>query len=373
MSFKSIPLGDFLTLKRGYDLPHDHRKDGEVPVVSSSGITGSHSEAKVPGPGVVTGRYGTIGEVFYVENDFWPLNTALYVQDFKGNDPRFSSYFLRNVLRGTMSDKAAVPGVNRNDLHARKVLAPTDQAQQKYIVDILSAYDDLIENNRRRMALLEESARLLYREWFVHLRFPGHEHVPIKNGVTKGWVKKPLNQICPDYRESVAPGDLEPGTAYIGLEHMPRRMITLTDWGNVDDVTSTKLRYNAGDILFGKIRPYFHKVGFALTDGVASSDSIVLRPIDTTHYCFCLLTVSSDWFVSFVSKTVKEGSKMPRADWKFIEKHQIAVPTPSILMMLNELILPILEQLRNTAIQNQQLRNARDLLLPRLMSGEISV
>ena len=82
MTWRDCRLGDVLTLKRGHDLPSDSRHDGDVPVVSSSGITGYHNEAKAAGPGVVTGRYGTIGEVFYVEQDYWPLNTALYVVDF---------------------------------------------------------------------------------------------------------------------------------------------------------------------------------------------------------------------------------------------------------------------------------------------------
>lgn len=191
MSWRSCRLGDVLTLKRGHDLPEHFRQDGDVPVVSSSGITGCHKEAKAKAPGVVTGRYGTLGEVFYLEQDYWPLNTALYVVDFKGNDPRFSAYFLKNVLKDYQSDKAAVPGVDRNVLHEIKVRAP-DFTIQLRISAFLSSYDDLIKNNRRRMALLEESARLLYREWFVRLRFPGHEHTRIVDGVPEVWERAPF-------------------------------------------------------------------------------------------------------------------------------------------------------------------------------------
>jgi type I restriction enzyme S subunit len=144
MRRSSVALGDFITLQRGYDLPANQRREGPIPVVSSSGITGTHNEAKVKGPGVVTGRYGTLGEVFFIDQSFWPLNTALYVKEFKGNQPRFVSYFLKWILNGTQSDKAAVPGVNRNDLHARMVIVPTHFADQKRIASILSAYDDLI-------------------------------------------------------------------------------------------------------------------------------------------------------------------------------------------------------------------------------------
>src|SRR5690606_25269051 len=149
-----------------YDLTESQRQAGDVPVVSSSGVTGTHNVAMVKGPGVVTGRYGTMGEVFYIESDFWPHNTALYVRDFKGNDKRFISYFLKLVLRGAGSNKAAVPGVNRNELHERRVSVP-DVETQRRLVEQLKPFDDLIENNRRRISLLEQTAQLLYREWFV--------------------------------------------------------------------------------------------------------------------------------------------------------------------------------------------------------------
>src|SRR5882762_8757953 len=134
-------LGDVIELKRGYDLPISQRQAGPIPIVSSSGFSGFHNVAMVKGPGVVTGRYGTIGQVFYVEEDFWPLNTTLYVRDFKGNLPRFIGYFLRTIDYLAYSDKAAVPGVNRNHLHEAKVRCPPLTAQRD-IADILSSLDD---------------------------------------------------------------------------------------------------------------------------------------------------------------------------------------------------------------------------------------
>jgi len=289
-------------------------------------------------------------------------------------DYRFVYYALLKdyeVLHG-MAKGAAQNNLNLAMVKDYKLRVP-ELTIQRQIADILSAYDEAMENNRRRMGLLEKAARLLYEEWFVRLRFPGHEHTTVIKGLPKGWECKPLNAICPDLREAANPTDLEPGTPYIGLEHMPRRSITLLDWGTAEDVTSTKLRYLAGDILFGKIRPYFHKVGFALTDGVTSSDAIVLRPSEPLYYSFALLTVSSDWFVNIVSKTAKEGSKMPRADWNLMEMHSLVVPPRALLETLNETIKPMLDQLRTLALQNLKLRAARELLLPRLMSGEIEV
>ena len=371
MSWRSCKLGDVMTLKRGHDLPADSRHDGDVPVVSSSGITGHHNEAKAKAPGVITGRYGTIGQVFYLEEDYWPLNTALYVIDFKGNDPQFLAYFLRNTLKGYQSEKAAIPGVDRNVLHQIEVRSPDFDTQQR-IVAILATYDDLIENNRRRMALLEDSARLLYCEWFVRLRFPGYEHTSIVDGVPQGWERKVLGDLCRDIRDLVLPEAMEPGTPYIGLEHMPRRSISLNEWGTVEQVTSSKNRFTSGEIIFGKIRPYFHKVGVAFVDGVASSDAIVIRPVDEALHGLVLMTVSSDEFVAVTAQQMKEGSKMPRADWKQMQAYAVPLPPSGLLSNFDDVIQSIISQLKALSFANQKLRAARDLLLPRLMHGELS-
>lgn len=253
-----------------------------------------------------------------------------------------------------------------------KVRLP-DVVTQTGIADHIFYYDDLIENNRRRMTLLEESARLLYQEWFVHLRFPGHEHVSITDGRPEGWLQKTLGDLCRDIRDAVSPEELAPEAPYIGLEHMPRRSISLSEWGTADQVSSIKNRFQAGDILFGKIRPYFHKVGVAFVDGVASSDAIVIKPKEDALHSLVLMTMSSDAFIAVTAKQMKEGSKMPRADWKQMQQYKVLQPPSSLLDEFNKQISPIVEQLQTLTFANQKLRAARDLLLPRLMSGEISV
>ena len=366
MTWRECRLGDFMRLQRGHDLPAQDREYGEVPVVSSSGITGHHSKAKAAAPGVVTGRYGTLGEVFFLDRDYWPLNTSLYVTDFKGNDPKFTAYFLRNVLKDYQSDKAAVPGIDRNVLHELKVRAP-DLAPQLRIVNVLAAYDDLIDNNRRRIKLLEDSVRLLFDEWFVRQQVPPHleswpEEEPLHHSVA---------DLCVEVKAQVLPEAIDADTSYIGLEHMPRRSITLSDWGTATDVTSTKLRYAEGDIIFGKIRPYFHKVGIALTDGVCSSDAIVMRPRAESWRPLLLAFVSSDAFIAATAQGMKEGSKMPRADWKQMRAYSLCVPNQRVLSAFNGVVEPVLQQVKTLALQARALRTARDLLLPRLMSAGI--
>ena len=144
-------LGEVLELKRGYDLPRQSRMPGTVPVISSSGATDTHSEARVEGPGVVTGRYGNIGQVFYVPEDFWPLNTTLYVRDFKGNDPLFICHFLCGLDFSAHSGKTAVPGVNRNHLHRTRVVFPPDIGEQRTIAAILSSVDAAAAKGRSQI------------------------------------------------------------------------------------------------------------------------------------------------------------------------------------------------------------------------------
>lgn len=164
--WRELALGDFITLHRGFDLPLQDRAAGSVPVVSSSGISGYHSEPRVSGPGVVTGRYGTIGQVYYIKEDFWPLNTTLFVSDFQGNDPLFASYLLWTIDFESCSDKSSVPGVNRNDLHRLRVHVP-EVREQRAIAHILGTLDDKIELNRRMNETLETLARALFKSWFV--------------------------------------------------------------------------------------------------------------------------------------------------------------------------------------------------------------
>ena len=141
-------LGEFITLKRGYDLPHQKRKAGGVPIFSSSGISGIHDKAMVKAPGVITGRYGTIGQVFMADEDFWPLNTTLYVENFHGNNPRFIYYFLKTLEWEKFTSASAVPGINRNTVHKEVIRLPDTTTQGK-IALLLKTFDDKIDVNEQ--------------------------------------------------------------------------------------------------------------------------------------------------------------------------------------------------------------------------------
>jgi type I restriction enzyme, S subunit len=151
-TWSEMDLGQVATLQRGYDLPYRLRSFGDVPVVTSTGVTDTHSEAKEQAPGVVTGRYGTIGQVFYIEEDYWPHNTTLFIKDFHGNDPLFVSYLLRTIDFHSHSGKSGVPGVNRNDLHALRVRIPPTIDEQRLIATALSDMDELLGGLDRLIA-----------------------------------------------------------------------------------------------------------------------------------------------------------------------------------------------------------------------------
>jgi type I restriction enzyme S subunit len=366
-------LGDVVTLKRGHDLPESERREGSVPVVSSSGITGYHHEAKALAPGVVTGRYGTLGEVFYIEQDYWPLNTALYAIDFKGNHPRFVAYFLQHALSSYQSDKAAVPGVNRNVLHGLKVKAP-DRDTQERIAQVLSAYDDLIENNERRMALLEEAVRQVYLEWFVRLRFPGHEHTKIVDGVPEGWEQSHLRDVA-DVNQRSLSSSFEGQIFYVDISSVTPGKINEHATLDFRDAPSRARRVvKHGDIIWSCVRPNrrSHAIIWEPSSNlIVSTGFAVITPrLIPTSYLY--EAVTTDGFVGYLEKQAR-GAAYPAVTAADFQRARILVPPQSLLQVFDDAVDPAIGLAANLSLQNKSLRAARDLLLPRLMTGEIAV
>ena len=328
---------------------------------------------------LVISRSGRIGTTAVFKGFEIPVLPGAFLLRFRLCDvalPEFYRYFfnspagqalIRSVARG-----AAQQNINISNVELLNVPYPVMREQEK-IVEVLSTYEDLIENNRRRIALLEEAARLLYREWFVHFRFPGHEHVKITDDLPEGWDRRTLDDVVEVVKKSVKPSDFEEHDIHIGLEHIPRRSFTLADWEPAKDLASGKWRFEEGDILFCKIRPYFHKVGFAMRKGLVSSDALVWRVHREADWPIVLCATSSDYFVAVASKTMREGSKMPRADWNVLRDYVIPKPPQGLLEAFNDTVRTIAAQCKTLALQNRGLAEGRDLLLPRLMSGEIAV
>jgi len=323
----------------------------------------------------------TLGKVGLVREQDLPalLNQNMWRIRANPNvvDSRYLHYAFRIAVQGSSSwaTGSARDFVRRDDYRRLQVAAPPLKTQRK-IAAVLSAYDDLIENNNRRIKLLEEMAQRIYREWFVDFRYPGHEAVPLVDSelgqIPEGWNWKQLRDIATEVRISVDPSTIDPSTPYVGLEHMPERSIAISEWGRAESAGSRKSRFLVGDVLFGKIRPYFHKVSVPPVEGICSTDAIVIRNRVPGAYGLVLAIVSSDAFVSEAVQS-SQGTKMPRANWRVLEKYPVAMPPQALLERFESFASDTVSLIHRMVTTNRNLRSTRDLLLPRLISGEIDV
>jgi type I restriction enzyme, S subunit len=294
-------------------------------------------------------------------------------------NPVFYFYFFNSPLgRGlvkSISSGVAVTTITSTGLSQLVVPHPSLEIQNRNAA-ILSAYDDLIENNTRRIQILEELARRIYDEWFVNFRFPGHENLKMMESefglIPQGWSAKRFGEIAQQVRRTVHPSEIEASTPYVGLEHIPRRSIALMEWDEAKDVQSMKHVFKAGNILFGKIRPYFHKVSVAPIDGICSTDAIVIEAKNREVFPFVLGTASSDAFVQYATQT-SNGVNMPRANWSALLQYPVYIPTNTLIKRLSSFIEPVLAYIKNLTFKVRNLRQTRDLLLPKLTSGDIDV
>jgi type I restriction enzyme, S subunit len=282
----------------------------------------------------------------------------------------FNTSLVRQQIRGSSSG-TKVRHTSPERIYKVQISIPPLPIQQK-IAAVLSAYDDLIENNDRRITLLEKMAEEIYREWFVHLRFPGHEQTTFHKGIPEGWKLVSIGTLCKEIRNGVKIKNLDINTKYLGLEHLPRKSILINDFTSIDSVQSDKLLFNARDILFGKIRPYLHKIVLADFDGACSSDTIILRSKKNEYEGFLLFTIFSDTFVELATISSK-GTKMPRADWGFLKELEIILPSPEILSLYQEKFNSQFALMCKISNSNNLLKQTRDRLLTRLISGKLSV
>jgi type I restriction enzyme S subunit len=363
-AWKDSTLGDVLTLQRGFDLPERMREDGTVPIVSSSGVSGYHSSPKVKGPGVVTGRYGTLGEVFYIEEDYWPLNTTLWVKDFKGNHPRFVSYLLRTLNFDRQNAAGAVPGVNRNALHMLPVRIPPRVLQQR-IASILSAYDDLIENNTRRIRVLKNMAQTMFQ------------------GLDRdSWTVVPIRDLYKDLFDGphATPKPSTTGPIYLGIKNVTERgELDLTEIRHIAEEDflqwTRRVTPRRGDIVF-TYEATLHRYGIINSDfrGCLGRRMALIRPdegqIDPYLFLHCLL--SDRWRDEVRSNTIS-GATVDRIPLTTFPTFKVRVPSADVRASIGPPIRACEELAENCRRRNSILRATRDLLLPKLISGEIPV
>ncbi len=403
--WKDCSLGDVVELKRGYDLPQRERLPGDVPLVSSSGVTDSHAKAMVKGPGVVTGRYGTLGQVFYVEQDFWPLNTTLYVRDFKGNDPRFVSYFLRDIDFFVYSDKAAVPGLNRNHLHQARVRIPTDPTEQRAIAHILGTLDDKIELNRRANKTLESMARTLFKAWFVDFE-------PVRAKMEGRWQRGQslaglpahLYDIFPDRLVESELGEIPEGwrNSTIGEEVTVCGGSTPSTkepeyweggqhcWATPKDLSALYFPVlldtdrKITDVGLAKISSGLLPVGTVLLSSRAPIGYLAITEIPTAiNQGFIAMKCDGALPNVFVLPWCREsmdaiignanGSTFQEISKSNFRPLRVVVPSDPVLTSFTRLAGSLYRQLAENEREACYLAQLRDTLLPRLISGELRV
>ncbi|RYD85477.1 MAG: restriction endonuclease subunit S [Verrucomicrobiaceae bacterium] len=300
-----------------------------------------------------------------------------------------SPAFLDTIIAHAIG--SSVPGFNLGQLRKMQITLPP-LSEQIAIAEVLGTLDDKIEANRKLAATLEAMARALFKSWFVDFDpvrakmegrdpklasdiaalFPDRLADSGTGDLPAGWSASKFGQFADPIMEIAKANELQGNETYIGLEHMPRQSITLDDWGVSDGLESHKARFRRGDTLFGKLRPYFHKVGRAMTDGVCSTDILVLRPKLPDYASLVLMAASSKEFVAF-SDLSSTGTKMPRTNWARLADFDMPLPSHEVATAFDRLTRPLLERIEAGVFQSKSAGFLRDRLLPKLLSGKLRI
>lgn len=351
-----------------------------------------------PMPGdLILAREAPVGEVGFIPEGVFPVlgqRTVLISPDHEKVSARYLHYLLispsiQHEIQ-VRSSGSTVHHLNMKDIRELSLPQLPKRQVQDEIASLLGALDDKIELNRRMSVTLEEMARSLYRSWFVdfdpvHAKMEGRQPAYMDeataalfpdrfgdDGLPEGWRLGCLGDVAVNPRTGVKPDQIDPSTPYIGLEHMPKRCITLGDWGSAGDIGSQKSAMSKGDFLFGKLRPYFHKVGISPVDGICSTDIIVVRPATPAWGAFVLSVISSDEFVEH-SNAGSSGTRMPRTNWKDMARYEIVIPSEEVATAFESILAPARARINEGVHEAKTLAALRDSLLPKLMSGEIRV
>lgn len=379
-NWKKDIFNNFIKLNRGFDLPEKDIVDGIYPVVASTSIKAYHNKYKVNPPVVVTGRSGSLGTVQYINEKCWPLNTSLYVKDYKGNLPKYVFYFLKTLKLENFNAGAGVPSLNQNHLHKVPINIPKIEIQKK-IASILSAYDDLIENNNKRIAILEKMAEELYREWFVRLRFPEHEKTKIVKGIPEGWEVKHLNEIASviDCLHTKKPEEAEYGEDWLlQLENIKENgrffksykyLISKSDY----DRWSKNIEVKEGDCLVTNVGRIAAVAQIPRNVSAALGRNMTAIRAKKIPASFLIQYLLSPHMRNEVIKKQDLGAIMGALNVRSINKLEVLIPTIDIQEKFDETVSKIRNKLWILSEKNENLKTSRDKLLSRLMSGKIDV
>ena len=271
----------------------------------------------------------------------------------------------------------------------RMLVGIPDYEEQDRIVGLIDPIQEKIELGCEINETLETTAQVIYKDWFIDFgptraKIEGRQPYLApevwdlfpdsldENDKPVGWKQGTLVDVADSPRRGVRPSDVAQDTPYIGLEHMPRRSIAISAWEGAGKVTSNKSIFRKGEFLFGKLRPYFHKVGIAPVDGICSTDIVVVVPRAPAWAAFTLGCLSSDEFVDYTDHT-STGTKMPRTSWKTMGQYKIGLPSEQVACAFQSIVQPLFDRINSNIYESRTLASIRDLLLPKIMSGEIRI
>lgn len=369
-------LGKVAPFKYGKAMTADKRIFGDFNVFSSAGICGK-SKMYLAKHGIIIGRKGSVGTVYYSDSPFFCIDTAFYIDEI---DPqcsmKFLYYYMKLLHLENYNNDAAVPGLNRNLAEKLKISCP-DLPTQNRIADILSTYDDLIEANNRRIELLEQAAQELYKEWFVRLRFPGHEKAKFENGLPEGWKRVRLSEII-DFNPTIkATENHTYKTIPMAALSTETMIIDETLITNAKTLTGSRSCY--GDTLLARITPCLEngKTGFVqcLNEGEVaggSTEFIVMRSKKLNPYLVYFIA-RDPVFREYAIASMNGADGRQRVKIDRLEKLHWLLPPENIINVYGEKVECCFDLIYQLTSKNRNLAAQRDLLLPRLMSGKLEV
>lgn len=391
-SNNEIIINEIADLKYGKSLPDRERKGGPIPVYGSGGIGGYHDKAIVQ-KGIIIGRKGSVGTVRFSKTPFYPIDTVFFVDEVKGeNDLKFFYYFLQSIGLSNFDSDAAVPGLNRNLVHKLKAIIPEPKTQQR-IASILSAYDDLIEVNNERIKLLEETARELYKEWFVRMRFPEYKKAKFKKGIPTDWRIEPIGKVI-DYHIGGGWGNDNKDNQFSVAGYVIRGTdIPKVRAGQANqDVYRFHKASNMksrelieGDMVFetaggsegqplGRTCYITQEMLDAYGDKVMAAS--FCKQIRTTSipslYLYYFLNYLYDTGMIEAYQVQSTGISNYQFE-PFLKFQQIILPKDELMQSFHDKAILMQKQIAILGQQNTQLRQIRDRLLPRLISGKLEV
>jgi type I restriction enzyme S subunit len=315
---------------------------------------------------------------FYGKFDAYQRTYVIKPRDSEQLTTKFLYYALRPKLSElrSFSTGAATKFLTLTILNETAIEVPTLSEQQR-IADILSTYDELIENNQRRIRVLEEVARSLYREWFVRFRYPGHESVPLVDSplgqIPQGWEVKKLCDLISYNRRATKPGHYLDERRYVPIDCLPSKSLALLEAKAIEEAQSSLQLFEKGDILFGAMRPYFHKVVVAPFAGVTRTTCFVFKPVQLEWHAFATMTAFDESTVAYANAH-SQGATIPYAVWDgALSDMPLILPPRELLCCFEKVVAPMIAHLSQSFFTLNNLRRTRDLLLPRLLSGQVAL